>query len=228
MQEDLERILGLPISYLNDCDALTLSEAVFGAGANHRRVAAVILGTGVGGGLVQDGRVLPGAVGLGGEFGHTGAAAAPLAAFDLPVFDCGCGRRGCVETYLSGPGVQRLARHMTGADLSPEQIVLRRHGDMAQVWAAWCAIAGEFFHALTLIAAPDIIVLGGGLSQISGIVQDITQAAKAAQLTGFDEVPLVLAQGGETSGAKGAAFAALQAAQAADEGRAKGQDDDGR
>jgi predicted NBD/HSP70 family sugar kinase len=199
------------ITYVNDCRALALSEAVFGAGQGKRTVMSLILGTGVGGGIAVDQAILQGPTAMGGEFGHTAAAAHVVNAHDLPLWQCGCGRTGCIETYIAGPGLARLAEHVTGQDMTPEGIAAQRHGKMAQVWAIWCTFVGEFIHTLTLTADPDVIVLGGGLSKIDGITDDMMQAAKAAQIGDFGVPQIVLAKGGDASGARGAAYAAWQA-----------------
>ena len=210
---DIEKAVGRPITYVNDCRALALSEAVFGLGKGHRTVMALILGTGVGGGICVDQRILQGPTHTGGEFGHTSAPAHLVAQNDLPVVQCGCGRMGCIETYIAGPGLSRLAQHFTGQDMTPPLIAAERHGSMAEVWNAWCALTADLLHTLTMAADPDLIVLGGGLTQIDGLTDDLTRAAQAAQLGGFGTPPLVLAEGGDTSGARGAAYAAWQALQ---------------
>jgi len=201
------------VTYVNDCRALALSEAVFGQGKGHRTVLALILGTGVGGGICVDGRILEGPTLTGGEFGHASAPAHLVADYDLPILQCGCGRRGCIETYIAGPGLVRLAKHFTGEDLSTPEIAAERTGRTEQAWQAWCALTADLLHSLTLTVDPDVIVLGGGLTQIAGVADDLQAAAKAAQLSGFGIPPLVLAEGGDTSGARGAAYAAWQEAQ---------------
>lgn len=208
---DIARAVGRPMTYINDCRALALSEAVFGNGKGHRTVMALILGTGVGGGIAIDRAILNGPTLTGGEFGHTSAPAHLVAQFDLPVWRCGCGRMGCIETYIAGPGLARLTKHMIGKDLTVPQIAAARDKETGHVWHVWCAFAADLLHSLTLTVDPDVIVLGGGLSQIDGIVSDITSAAKLAQIGDFDVPPVVLAQGGDTSGARGAAYAATQA-----------------
>lgn len=208
---DIAKGSGRQITYVNDCRALALSEAVFGAGQGKRTVMSLILGTGVGGGIAVDQSILQGPTAMGGEFGHTAAAAHVVNAYDLPLWQCGCGRTGCIETYIAGPGLARLAKHLTGQDMTPEEIAAQRHGEMAQVWSIWCACVGEFIHTLTLTADPDMIVLGGGLSKIDGITEDMMQAAKAAQIGDFDVPQIVVAKGGDASGARGAAYAAWQA-----------------
>ncbi len=207
---DIAAAVGRPITYVNDCRALALSEAVFGLGKGHHTVMALILGTGVGGGICVGGRILRGPTHTGGEFGHTSAPAHLVQAYDLPIVQCGCGRMGCIETYIAGPGLSRLAKHLTGQDVTPPDIAARRTGDLAPVWDIWCALTADLLHTLTLTADPDLIVLGGGLSQIDGLIPDLTAAARQAQLASFGTPPLVIAEGGETSGARGAAYAAWQ------------------
>jgi N-acetylglucosamine kinase len=208
---DIADAAGCDITYVNDCRALALSEAVFGQGKECRTVMALIIGTGVGGGLAVDRRILQGPTRTGGEFGHTSAPAHLIACHNLPIWQCGCGRMGCVETFIAGPGLGRLAKHMTGRDVSPPEIAEARDSAMASVWQVWCDLTADLLHTLTLIADPDLIVLGGGLTKIDGIVDDLTRAANAAQLSGFTTPTIVLAEGGDTSGARGAAFAAWQA-----------------
>ncbi|SLN38202.1 ROK family protein [Pseudooctadecabacter jejudonensis] len=207
---DIAAAISRPVAYINDARALTVSEAVFGAGRGLRCVASLVLGTGIGGGVAINGVTLAGPSGTGGEVGHTSAPAHLIQRHALPLWPCGCGRAGCVETYVSGPGLVRLAGHLTGQTLSTEEIAARRHGDMAQVWAVWSALAGDLVHTLTATLDPDVIVLAGGLSRIEGIIDDVTDAARTAQIGGLPVAPIVLAQGGDASGAKGAAFTAYQ------------------
>ena len=208
---DIAQVANHPITYVNDCRALALSEAVFGQGRGHRTVMALILGTGVGGGICVDQRILQGSMLTGGEFGHTSASVHMVVKHNLPIIECGCGRMGCIETYIAGPGLVRLAKRLTGEDLTPPQIAAQRTGFTAPVWELWCEMVADLLHSLTLSVDPDVVVLGGGLSQIDGIVDDLATAAETAQLGDFGTPSLVLAQGGETSGARGAAYAAWQA-----------------
>ncbi len=210
---DIAAATGRRITYVNDCRAMALSEAIFGQGKGKRIVMALILGTGVGGGICVDGRILEGPTMTGGEFGHTSAPAHLVAQYNLPILTCGCGRLGCIETYIAGPGLSRLSAHFTGETLSPPEIAAERYGKTAQVWQAWCALTADLLHSLTLTADPDVIVLGGGLTHIQGLTGDLKAAAEQAQLANFRTPPLVLAQGGDTSGARGAAYAAWQAEQ---------------
>lgn len=210
---DIKAAAQRDVTYLNDCRALALSEAVFGSGKGHRTVASVILGTGIGGGLAFDGALPAGPTGTGGEFGHTSAPAALIAQNGLPIFPCGCGRDGCIETYISGAGLERLALSLCGTQMSPPDIAAQRDTTAAPVWAAWCALVGDFLRNLILTLDPDVIVLGGGLSSITGVADALARATQDAQIEDFTVPPIVIAQGGAESGARGAAYAAWQAAQ---------------
>lgn len=208
--DDIAAAAGRRTHVLNDARAFGLSEAIFGAGRGHRTTAALILGTGIGGALIIDGKIPDGPTKTGGEFGHTAAPAHLVAKHNLPIFDCGCGRKGCIETYISGRGLTRMAQGMTGQDVPPQAIVAARASDFALVWAAWYDLMAELIIGLTLTVDPDVIVLGGGLSAIDGLPADLHKAATQAQIAGFGVPPIVLAEGGDASGARGAAYAAWQ------------------
>jgi N-acetylglucosamine kinase len=208
--QDIEAAAGRRIVYINDCRALTLSEAVFGAAQGQSPAIGLILGTGLGGGVAVDGRLIAGPAALGGEFGHFAIAAGPMIAHGLPLLACGCGRVGCTETLISGPGLSRIVAHKTGQNLTPPQIVLARETDpdIAKCWAIWCELTAEMLLTLCLAIDPACVVLGGGLSTAPGVIDDLTRALRAAQLHGFAIPALRLAQGGDASGARGAAYAA--------------------
>jgi len=208
---DIARRATSPITYVNDSHAFALSEAVFGAGQGYRRVAGVVIGTGVGGGFVVDRKTDAGHSGLAGEIGHTSIAAAWSDKYGVPLETCGCGRMGCVETYLSGPGLQRLAQAICGQATTVEQIASRREADMQVVWTAWCDLGAELLRNLVLMHDPDVIVLGGGLSRIETVAAELSQALESKKISDFPMPPVLLAQGGPTSGARGAAYAARQA-----------------
>ena len=123
LREDLQRRLGREVRLANDANCFALSEAVDGAGRGARVVFGVILGTGVGGGLVVDGRVITGANAIAGEWGHNPLPAPGLE--DRPLPACYCGRRGCIETFLSGPGMSADHERATGSRLPAEEIVRR-------------------------------------------------------------------------------------------------------
>ena len=207
---DFEGIVERHVSLINDGDALALSEAVLGSGYGHSRVAALVVGTGIRGGFVVDGRVAAGAFGVSGEIGHIALPASIATAFKLPVLRCGCGRDGCYETLISGPGLARLAAHMTGRNVDAFEIVQEREGEFRDVWNVWCALVGELLRTVGLTFDPNVVVLGGGLSRVSGVATDLQTAAAKAQFDGFDCPEVVVAQGGDASGARGAAYAAWQ------------------
>lgn len=211
---DLARAAGQGITYVNDCRALALSEAVFGAGRSHATVMSLILGTGVGGGVVHDGELRKGPAGTGGEFGHMPVSGPALLAHGLGLRDCGCGRRGCVESYVSGPGLARIGQEISGREITPEEIVALRHTDpgATRAWAAWLDLAADMALALVQTVDPDVIVLGGGLSRVEGLAQELHTALARAQIPGFGVAPIVIADGGDASGARGAALAAWQEA----------------
>jgi N-acetylglucosamine kinase len=209
---DLAQALGRKVTYVNDSRALALSESVFGAGRPYRDVYALVLGTGVGGGFVRDGQLAAGYSGLGGEIGQIPASADLAQRYGLPVLDCPCGQRGCAETWLSGAGLARLAKHLAGLDMTAPQVIAARHADprLAQVWQVWCALCADLLRVVMLVADPECIVLGGGMSDIDGLADDLTQALADAQYAGFDCPVILRAMGGAISGARGAAYAAWQ------------------
>ena len=209
---DLASAAGRAITYINDCRALALSESVFGVGRGKSPLAGLILGTGVGGGLVVDGRLAPGFAAVGGEFGHFTASAHLISLHNLPVVRCGCGRFACTETLVSGPGLMRLAQRFVGQSLTPEQLLAaRNHDAMAgRAWQVWCDLVAELLITLVFTCDPAAVVIGGGLSKIPDLIEDLHAALQKAHLPGFAVPQLLLAEGGDASGARGAAYAAYQ------------------
>lgn len=162
---DIEAAISQPARFANDANCLALSEATDGAGTGRDVVFAVILGTGTGAGIAVRGRVLTGANGLAGEWGHN-----PLPWADAgadPVVACYCGQRGCNETVLSGPGLARDHEAVTGQILSAQQIAERAQAGDAACSATLERHASRLARALAAVinlVDPDVIVLGGGLS----------------------------------------------------------------
>jgi N-acetylglucosamine kinase len=208
---DIAAAADRPIAWINDCRALALSEATLGAARGADPAVALILGTGVAGGVVSKGALLPSPAQVGGEFGHFPLAAAPVVAHGLPVPACGCGRIGCAETYLSAPGLARIAAHLTGQGHNPEAIVAGRATTpaFARAWDIWLDLATDFLVTLCFTIDPEVIVLGGGLSRAPGLTDDLTTRLSQATLAGFPIPAIRLAQGGDASGARGAALHAL-------------------
>jgi N-acetylglucosamine kinase len=204
-----------PIAWINDCRALALSEARFGAAQGFDPALALIFGTGLAGGVVTGGQVMPAFAGLGGEFGHFPLPAGPMIAHGLPVLPCGCGRAGCTETLLSAPGLARIALHVTGQIYTPEAAIAGRGSDagLQKAWAIWLELACDFLITLCFTIDPAVIVIGGGLSNAPNLGDDLTRALHAATLKDFAIPPIRLAQGGDASGARGAAYAAWREGQ---------------
>lgn len=207
---DIEHAANRPITYINDCRAQALSEALFGAAKTYRSALSLNLGTGLAGGIVIDGRLLQGPSGLGGEFGHFALPAPTILAYDLPIIRCGCGRLGCTETLIAAPGLARIVTHLTTRTLTPENIVVLRQIDpeIARCWSIWCILCAELIHTLCLTVDPACIVLAGGLSRAPGLIEDLTPVLIKTALSGYGPPPILLAQGGDTTGARGAAYAA--------------------
>lgn len=209
---DIAAASGHEVSYINDCRAFILSEATFGAARGASPALGLILGTGIAGGVVMGGRLMGGHATVGGEFGHFAIAAGPVMAHGLPVLRCGCGRMGCTETLLAGPGLSRLLAHLTGRSATAEEITAGRlhDPDLARVWAVWLELAADLLVTLCFTIDPQVIVLGGGLSKAPGLVADLTGALGRAGFAGFRLPGIRLAEGGDASGARGAALAAWQ------------------
>jgi fructokinase len=198
LRQDLEAALGLPVRLANDANCFALSEAHGGAGAGHRVVFGVILGTGVGGGIVIDGRVHDGPNGIAGEWGHT-----PLVPDGPP---CYCGRRGCVETVLSGPG---LASSYAGASADAAEIARRAAaGEPAarEALALYVDRLGRGLATVVDILDPDVIVLGGGVSGIEALYRDVPAAVLRHVFSDDFRTPVVKNVFGDSGGVRGAAM----------------------
>lgn len=206
----LGRRLGRPVTAGNDALAFAVSEARGGAAEGARAAVGLILGTGVGGGYVLDGRPVPRHAGLSAEIGHVGMPATALARHGLLPWPCGCGRMGCIEAHVAGPGLARLA------GLSDGQAVAGRlaAGDPAaeHAVAAWADLAGEALRVLHLLLDPEVIVLGGGLSLLPNAAERLAAALERHRL-GPARLPAIrLARFGDASGVRGMALLARDAA----------------
>jgi fructokinase len=160
LKRDLEKKLGLPVVLANDANCFALAEARLGAGRGAETVFGVILGTGVGGGVVIDGKVLYGGQGIAGEWGHN--------TLDPAGPPCYCGRCGCVETFLSGPALERYYESLSGERRSLQEIVQRREAD-ADAGATVERLLAYFGRAMASvinILDPHAVVLGGGVSNV--------------------------------------------------------------
>jgi len=207
LQQDLERTIGRPVRLANDANCFALSEASDGAGAGADVVFGVIVGTGTGGGVVVRGCVLTGPNAVAGEWGHNPL---PWATGDeLPGAECYCGRRGCIETFLSGPGLARDHARVTGEPVSSEVVVARAAGGDSAAESTLRRYETRMARALASIINvldPDVIVLGGGLSNVTRLYANVPHAWGAWVFSDRVDTKLVPPRHGDASGVRGAAW----------------------
>ena len=207
LHRDLERRLGRPLRLANDANCFALSEATDGAGAGARVVFGAIVGTGAGGGIVVEGRVLTGANGIGGEWGHN-----PLPwpdASETPGPECYCGRRGCIELFLSGPGLSRDHRERTGEELAAEDIAARAaagDGPCEEALRRYESRMARGLATIINVVDPDVIVLGGGLSNLARLYTRVPEQWTEWVFSDRVDTRLVPPRHGPASGARGAAW----------------------
>jgi fructokinase len=207
LQADLERRLERPVRMANDANCLALSEAVDGAGRDAEVVFGVIIGTGTGGGIAIGRRVLTGANAIAGEWGHNPL---PWAGSDeLPGPLCYCGRRGCLETWLSGPGMAERHREVTGQQLDAVELAARAmRGDaLARGTLERYAdrLARGLAHVINLLD-PQVIVLGGGLSNIGWLYEAVPARWGRYVFSDRVDTQLLPPVHGDSSGVRGAAW----------------------
>jgi len=209
LNKDLERLLGRPVRLENDANCFAVSEASDGAAAGCGIVFGVILGTGVGGGVVLDGRPLTGAQAIAGEWGHT-----PLPHprdDERPGSRCYCGRAGCIETWLSGPRLQAEFRRRTGRDMRATDIAeaaLAGDGQAGEQIELYCDRLARALSVVINIIDPHAIVLGGGLSRMKQLYTRVPELWKQYV---FSEPELIVTRllpprFGDSSGVRGAAW----------------------
>jgi len=205
--QDLERALARPVRLANDANCFALSEASDGAAAGAAIVFGVIVGTGTGGGLVVRGRPCTGANAIAGEWGHN-----PLPwpeDDERPGPACYCGRFGCIETYLSGPGLSQDHERATGESLTAETIALRAARGEADAAASLERYAGRMARALATvinIVDPDVIVLGGGMSNVARLYTRVPEILPAFVFSDHIATRIVPPKHGDASGVRGAAW----------------------
>lgn len=204
---DLERVLGRPVRLANDANCFALSEATDGAGVGAGVVFGVILGTGVGGGIVINGRILEGAHHIAGEWGHN-----PLPAprdDERPGPACYCGRHGCIETFLSGPGWADDTARRTGRRADAMALAAAAAAGDALAREALTRYVDRLARALASVINvldPDVIVLGGGLSNIAALYDEVPARWGPHVFSDDVHTRLVRAQHGDSSGVRGAAW----------------------
>jgi fructokinase len=204
---DLEAALGRAVRTANDANCFALSEASDGAGAGARVVFGVIIGTGCGGGVVVDRTLLDGANGVAGEWGHTPLPWQTAAERDPP--PCWCGRTGCLETWISGSGLARDFQGVTGERLAGEDIVARARAGDARARQAIMRYVDRLGRGLAVICDvvdPDVIVLGGGLSNVAELYPAIGPIIARHVFSDSFTTPVVAAAHGDSSGVRGAAW----------------------
>jgi fructokinase len=206
-KEDLEAVIGREIRMANDANCLVLSEALDGAGAGHHSVFGVILGTGCGGGLAIDGRLIEGASAIAGELGHI-----PLPwprPEEYPGPDCWCGLKSCLETWISGSGFQRAFAADTGRQLAAAQIVAGAREGKAEEAAALEAYIDRLARGLSVVANivdPDCFVLGGGMSNVAELYASLPARIRLYAFSDGWDGAVLQARWGDSSGVRGAAM----------------------
>jgi fructokinase len=210
--EDLAGRIGRPVRLANDANCFALSEASDGAGAGADTVFGVILGTGVGAGIVVNGKVLAGANAIAGEWGHNplpGLRGGAGADAEWPGPLCYCGRHGCIETFLSGPGLTKDLERHTGASLAPAEIVSRAAGGDAKAEACLARYEDRLARGLAAVVNvvdPDVIVLGGGMSNVERLYANVPRLWVRYIFSDTVATRLVPPAHGDSSGVRGAAW----------------------
>ena len=214
LQQDLQALLGQPVAIANDANCLALSEATDGAGQGAGVVFAAILGTGCGAGIAVHGRVLTGPNHLAGEWGHNPLPWAPA---DAPHLACYCGQAGCTETWLSGPGIAGDHQRRHGGTLTALQIAQAAAAgdiDCNATLARWFDRLARALAGVINLLDPDVIVLGGGLSRITGAYAQVAALWQRWVFSGGLREPvrtrLLPALHGDSSGVRGAAWLGRQ------------------
>jgi fructokinase len=206
LREDLSHALGREVRMANDANCLALSEAVDGAAAGLPVTFAVILGTGCGGGVAVNGRLIEGANGVGGEWGHI-----PLPwpwDDEVPGPECWCGKHGCLETWVSGPGFQHDYERSTGRKLSAAAIIETARGGEVEAVSAldrYIHRLGRSLAVICNILDPDAFVLGGGLSNVTELYEQLPSVIRQYVFADIWDGKIVPAQWGDSSGVRGAA-----------------------
>ncbi len=207
LAEDLAARLDRPVRFANDANCFALSEASDGAAAGAPCVFGVIIGTGTGGGIVVQGTVLTGVNAIGGEWGHN-----PLprpGPDELPGPACYCGHRGCIETFLSGPGLSRDHEQASGMSLEPAEIARRADDGDPAASATLDRYEDRMARALASVinvVDPDVIVLGGGVSNLSRLYRNVPGRWSRYVFSDRVDTRLVPPKHGDSSGVRGAAW----------------------
>lgn len=206
LQGDLATQLNMTVRLANDANCLALSEASDGAAAGEEVVFGVIVGTGCGGGLIVDGHIVNGLNAIAGEWGHNPL---PWRTSQDIEHECYCGLTGCLETFLSGSGLSKHYEMATGEKLSAKEIAAFAKQDntaaqeMLETYATWLA---KGLASIINIIDPDVIVLGGGLSNIEFLYQRVPELWGQWVFSDYVETRLIPPKWGDSSGVRGAAW----------------------
>jgi len=209
---DLAARLGRRVRVLNDAKAFALAEAAVGSGKGHSSVFAVIIGTGVGGAFVLNGRLVMGSTGSAGEWGH-GPAAATRTGAALPIVRCGCGQTGCVDTIGGARGLERLHRHLSGIEAdSPAILAAWQTGepDAVRTLDVYLDVVGGALANAVNILDPDIVPIGGGLARNPALIAAIDAEVRARTLGRRETTLCVPTETGPEKGLVGAALHVLE------------------
>jgi len=207
LDQDIAHALKREVRVANDANCFAISEAIDGAGANYNCVFTVILGTGCGGGIAVGQKVITGRHRISGEWGHN-----PLpwpTPDELPGNPCYCGKQGCIETYISGSSIAREHAKTTGETINLEKIITQmRSGDPAAKFT-YDQFINRVARGLALVVNildPDVIVLGGGVSNVNEIYTDLPGELSKWVFSDVFDTPIRRAEHGDSSGVRGAAW----------------------
>jgi fructokinase len=207
VERDVQQALNRPIRMENDADCLAASEAIDGAGAGFNTVFAVILGTGAGGGIAIGGKVHRGANNAAGEWGHNPLPYPDVS--EIPGRPCFCGRHGCMETWISGTGFQNDYAQHAGVNLKPSEIMQKMRAGDGLARKVYRRYVNRLARGLALVANvldPDVFVLGGGMSNIDELYEDLPSELARCVFSSVYETPVLKAKHGDSSGVRGAAW----------------------
>ncbi|WOH36276.1 ROK family protein [Thalassotalea fonticola] len=210
---DLQKLIGRDIAIANDCRLFTLSESYGGAGDKQSVVYGAIIGTGAGGGLCLNGKLLQTVNNIAGEYGHVAVSGLLLERYNLPVRGCGCGLTGCIESYIAGPGLGWLYQHFGANNDSTTDFVdqLKANDAIAEkTFHCYMDLLGSAFASLVMSYDPNVIIVGGGLSKIDEILDALPDATNKHLFTGIRAPAIKRATFGDSSGVRGAAILGSQ------------------
>jgi len=199
LKEDLEKILKQNISMENDANCFTMAESKLGSGKDFEIIFGVIMGTGVGGGIVINGKVHPGRTNIAGEWGHH--------TLHHNGNKCYCGKNGCVETYISGPALERRWEELTGKTETLPQIIQHSDFDNVKQWKnEFLDNFGTGLANVIDILDPDVIILGGGVSNVPFLYDEGKKAVYQKVFSDIVDTPILKNKLGDSSGVFGAAL----------------------